>query len=359
MNSKSQVVVVPDFREGNPYQSILSENLEKLGHEVTFDKYPVGYFPFSELCKKHPDAKVIHLHWLSPLLTILSWTASPLKAKLRCLLIALDCLKLRMSGKTIVWTIHNKFAHEGFDRNTELFLRKLLVSCVSQIIVHSESAKSRLAEAYNSTTIKRKAKVIFHGNYTGMYPAADTSRDALLTNLGIPVSSTLILCFGMLRKYKGIEKLATIFNTANIPDNFHLLICGKADDQKYADELIAICEQSPQVHLQLGFLSDAELSNWLSAADLVAVPFSDTLTSGSVILAMTEGKALLLSEVSKVFDCVPDNGAVFYNSENEIANKLQSLSQQEIANMGVINKRIADTMNWEEVAKLTSDCYDH
>ncbi len=75
---------------------------------------------------------------------------------------------------------------------------------------------------------------------------------------------------------------------------------GKADNEDYAASLQTVCDKADNVHLSLGFLTDEALADWLGAADMVAVPLSDTLTSGSVLLAMTEGKALLLPELSKV-----------------------------------------------------------
>ncbi len=319
--------MVPDFREGNPYQSLLANHLSDQNVQVSFDKLPLGYFPFSELSKQHPDATIIHLHWLSPLLFVLSWTSSPFKAKLRGVLLALDCLWLRIRGKKIVWTVHNKFSHENFDRNVELFVRRLLVKSVSDIIVHSQSAADILAEAYGMPTLKDKAKVIFHGNYEGIYPRPASARNTLLKTKNIPPEHTVILSFGMLRPYKDAASLQTV--------------CNKTDN----------------VHLSLGFLTDEALADWLGAADMVAVPFSDTLTSGSVLLAMTEGKALLLPELSKVFDCVPDEGALFYTDEDDMVRQLANLSASDVAKMGEANKAVAHKMNWPDVARLTAELY--
>ena len=354
---KEHVVMVPDFREGNPYQSLLANHLSDQDVQVSFDKLPLGYFPFSELSKQHPDATIIHLHWLSPILFVLSWTSSPFKAKLRGLLLALDCLWLRLRGKKIVWTVHNKFSHENFDRTVELFVRRLLVKSVSNIIVHSQSAADRLAEAYEMPAIKDKAKVIFHGNYEGIYPRPASDRDALLKTKNIPPEHTVILSFGMLRPYKGIDKLAELFASGKVPDHIHLLIMGKADNEDYAASLQTVCDKADNVHLTLGFLTDEALADWLGAADMVAVPFSDTLTSGSVLLAMTEGKALLLPELSKVFDCVPDEGALFYTDEDDMVRQLAGLSASDVAKMGEANKAVAHKMNWPDVARLTAELY--
>lgn len=350
--------MVPDFTEGNPYQKLLKENLFKEQIHVKLDKYPMTYFPFSTLFKQHPEASVLHIHWLSPLMHILSWTANSRKAKLRCILIALDCLWLRLRNKKIVWTIHNKFAHENFDRDVELFLRRLLCLSVSSIIVHSQTALSILTELYQLPRLNKRANVIFHGNYAGVYPAPDTCKQTLLAELALSEDSIVVLCFGMVRPYKGLEHMAQSIIDNHIPENIHFVIAGKADDQAYANQLSSLCKQSSQLHLKLGFLTDQALSNWLAATDIVAVPFTDTLTSGSVILSMTQGKALLLPEVSRVFDCVDDNGAIFYKDSEDMIKKLRKLTRNKVDEMGRNNQNTAENMNWQTVARKTAAIYN-
>ena len=45
--------------------------------------------------------------------------------------------------------------------------------------------------------------------------------------------------------------------------------------------------------LALRYIPDAELQVWLRAADVVVLPFRDILTSGSAILALSFGRAVV------------------------------------------------------------------
>lgn len=354
---KEKVIITPDFRDGNPYQSLLARHLSEEEIDIIFENMPKGYFPFSELSKKTPEAKTIHLHWLSPLLQILSWTATPFRAKVRCILLLLDCIWLRLKGKKIIWTIHNKYSHENFDRSVELFLRRLMVFGASEIIVHSRSAAEQLANAYDLPCIREKANIIYHGNYSGVYPHSTVTRRDILDSINVPSDHIIVFSFGMLRPYKGLELLAEVFASGKTPSNIHLVIMGKADNEQYGKKLNATCSSSNNIHLGLDFLSDQELVNWFEAADMVAVPFSDTLTSGSVLLAMTKGKALLLPELSRVLDCVPEQGAFYYNEISSIGPMLQNIDLEQLQNMGDVNKDAALKMNWRDVAKLTAKLY--
>ncbi|MFT6903296.1 MAG: beta-1,4-mannosyltransferase [Colwellia sp.] len=48
------------------------------------------------------------------------------------------------------------------------------------------------------------------------------------------------------------------------------------------------------------------------------MPFTDPLTSGSAILAMSSNKALLLPEKARVFGCVPEEGVRYFQSTKHL-----------------------------------------
>jgi beta-1,4-mannosyltransferase len=48
------------------------------------------------------------------------------------------------------------------------------------------------------------------------------------------------------------------------------------------------------------------------------LPFTDSLTSGSAILAMSSNKALLLPEKARVFGCVPEEGVRYFQSTKHL-----------------------------------------
>lgn len=79
-----------------------------------------------------------------------------------------------------------------------------------------------------------------------------------------------------------------------------------------------VCDKVDNVYLILGFLIDEVLVDWLGVVDMVVVFFLDILMLGLVLLVMIEGKVLLLLELLKVFDCVLDEGVLFYRDEDDM-----------------------------------------
>ena len=72
---KLQVLHVPNWSENNPYQHLLLKSLEK-DCRVSLTDFPDGLTPFSDLVKKNPGVSVIHIHWITDLISRISWSKS-------------------------------------------------------------------------------------------------------------------------------------------------------------------------------------------------------------------------------------------------------------------------------------------
>jgi beta-1,4-mannosyltransferase len=92
-------------------------------------------------------------------------------------------------------------------------------------------------------------------------------------------------------------------------------------------------------------------------SNAIVLPFADTLTSGSAILSMTYGKALILSDAARVFGCVPDDGAAYFRDTGELTRLLEPLDHSKLKNMGQTNLEKANKMKWSDVGKLTTNAY--
>ena len=110
-----------------------------------------------------------------------------------------------------------------------------------------------------------------------------------------------------MRPYKGVTELLSAF--AALPDaDARLVIAGKALDDAYAARVTALAAADDRVRLDLGFVPDDELQVYLRAADVVATPFLEIFTSGSVLLAMSFGKAVIAPRRGCVAETVDERG---------------------------------------------------
>jgi glycosyltransferase involved in cell wall biosynthesis len=352
-----KIAFLPNWSKGNPYQNLLKASCEKFNTEVEYHNIPVKLFPFSHFMKKEKHIEIIHLHWISEIISRISWSKKPFVFWFKCFALILDCFWVRINGVKLVWTIHNKVSHEGYNRKKELWIRKLLCLSVNKIILHSNEAVSEVSEYYQ-IAIKNKTHVIFHGNYSNCYPVPKQSAQTLRSNDKILDNDIVILFFGSLKPYKGIETLISTFKQINKNAIFKLIIAGAPHNAEYKEELQNLCRLQKSVLTDFQYIPDKDLVNYLTIADVVVLPFSDTLTSGSAILAMTYGKSLILPNTAKVFGCVPTAGVEYFESESELVDILNSLDKEKLKIMGNVNIQKSLTMNWEEVGKLTTDLYN-
>lgn len=350
------VVFVPDFSEGNPYQNLLSEHLAEQQHHVEFTQYPHTLFPLFALAKQHNKPDILHVHWVTELIKRTQWSSNKLIFLLKCLLTMVDCWLTRLNGTKVIWTIHNKVAHEQLDTPKELFFRRCFARSVSKIIVHSEEALAILTKLYG-LNLKKKANVIFHGNYLNVYPEPSEKTTTLKASLNLPVNAPVISYVGMIKPYKGVETLIKAFIQADNA-NAYLLLSGKVSSKTYEAELNQLINHHPRIFTQFQFLSDQALIDRLAVSDYVCLPFSDTLTSGSTILAMSQQKALILPNAAKVFGCVPEKGVNYFDNADELINIINTLNQEQAKSMGHINLQKAQAMSWQTVADLTVQAYN-
>jgi beta-1,4-mannosyltransferase len=112
------------------------------------------------------------------------------------------------------------------------------------------------------------------------------SRDGVRQQLAIGNRSYLFALLGMLRPYKGIETLVEAFKRLPGGD-LNLLLAGSPIDDNYAANLRRVAAGDARIRLVSRHLSEIELSNYLTAADLVVLPFHNYLHSGSMIHAIS------------------------------------------------------------------------
>jgi glycosyltransferase involved in cell wall biosynthesis len=107
--------------------------------------------------------------------------------------------------------------------------------------------------------------------------------------LGAP-AGPVVLFFGLLRPYKGVDVLLDAWRRAELPAGAELWIAGmpRMDVSNVSGD---------GVKTALRFVSGAELAGAFRAADLVVLPYREIDQSGVLFTALAFGKPLLLSSV--------------------------------------------------------------
>lgn len=132
--------------------------------------------------------------------------------------------------------------------------------------------------------------------------------------LGINSNENILLFFGFIRKYKGLDilldaiKILKSANNSSIKNGVKLLVAGEFyEDRKAYDEQIEKLDIKDSLILRTDFIPDSEVKYYLCAADVVVQPYRTATQSGVTPLAYHFNKPMIVTNVGGLPSLVPDN----------------------------------------------------
>ena len=182
------------------------------------------------------------------------------------------------------------------------------------------------------TFTQKPSQQIIHPLYDNFGEAL--SKADARKHLGIPENENIILFFGFIRKYKGLDILLNSMKIIKEHINngsfrgCKLLIAGEYyEDKQQYDDLINDLGIADQLILRTDFISDSEVRFYLSAADFVIQPYRNATQSGVTPLAYHFEKPMLVTNVGGLPSLVPDGkvGLVAEPNPEAIAAKIEEL----------------------------------
>jgi beta-1,4-mannosyltransferase len=340
------ILFYPDWKSINPYQSCLAKGLCRVGYTVNM----INKLNIFDILKFNP--MVFHLHWVSHNAS----GRNMILASIRLISVVFKIILVKMFGIRIVWTVHNLTSHEAKYPYLELLLGKTLAYISDAVIVHTKYAKKIIINEYKINK-ESKIHVIPHAGYQDDYVNTVNKIDAR-EHLGIEKNKFVCLYFGQVRDYKGIDKLIDVFKI--IEDNKVLLImAGKPanNETKLAVEHKTI--NLPNIRLFLEYIKDNDVQYFMNAADVVILPFNKILTSGSLMLAMSFGKAVITPRIGAVTDVIGENGAIYFDGSTfGLKNAVLRSTEIPLLDMENENRRLANKVTWNHMGLLTCNIYN-
>lgn len=146
------------------------------------------------------------------------------------------------------------------------------------------------------------------------HPLYDNFGDPVLqeearTKLGIAPDQKLLLFFGFIRKYKGLDLLLEAMTDPRIREQgIKLMVAGEfyEEEKPYLDQIRQLGIEDLLL-LHTDFIPDSELRFYLSAADAVVQPYRNATQSGVTPLAYHFEVPMLVTNVGGLPDLVPHN----------------------------------------------------
>lgn len=189
------------------------------------------------------------------------------------------------------------------------FTKYFLISC-DAFITMSEKVMNDLRKFQN----QKPAQLVQHplyDNFGDIISKSDARKKLIINN-----EELIILFFGFIRKYKGLDLLLEamkILKEKNIEHQIpkiKLLIAGEFyEDEKAYRELIDKLGIRENLILKTEFIPDSEVKYYLCAADAVIQPYRNATQSGVTPLAYHFEKPMIVTNVGGLPSLVPNEKA--------------------------------------------------
>jgi glycosyltransferase involved in cell wall biosynthesis len=247
----------------------------------------------------------------------------------------------------IVCIADNVIPHEhrpGDKRFTKYFLN----SC-DAFITMSEKVLNDLKQF----EISKPARLVRH-------PLYDTfgeiiTKEEARKKLGIDSLESVVLFFGFIRRYKGLDLLLEAMSNENIKQSgIKLLVAGEFyEDIKPYYALIDKLGISHQLILKTEFIPDSEVKFYLCAADVVIQPYRNATQSGVTPLAYYFEKPMIVTNAGGLPALVPDGkaGIVTEPEPGAIANAILKFYQLGEAHFIPHLRTEKQKYSWESLVK--------
>ncbi|MBC2777752.1 glycosyltransferase [Parasphingopyxis marina] len=263
----------------NKFQSLLYRRAETHGFAVE------RIVKLEELDEIYwPGPVIFHAHWFGPLANKVE-TESEYRQVVENALQSFDALR-RRTGAKFVWTAHNTIPHGSRYPEVDTELRRRIIADFDAVHFMDESHAALLEEAFGLGP--RHAFVARHPHYDPAH-ADHLERSEARETLGIDPGATLLLFFGSIQRYKGLNRLIAAFAEASKtrPD-LRLVITGIPSDADYVAEVGDAVAGVNAVRFLPYKVPDDEIQRYFRAADAAVLPYSgEQLNSGAAMLALS------------------------------------------------------------------------
>ncbi|HYK55207.1 MAG TPA: glycosyltransferase, partial [Flavisolibacter sp.] len=199
----------------------------------------------------------------------------------------------------VICIADNVIPHEKRPGDTA-FTKYFLKSC-DAFVTMSEKVMKDLRQFEKS----KPAQLVQHPLYDNF--GSLISKTEARQKLGLSLSDKIILFFGFIRQYKGLDLLIKAMADERIRKaGIKLLVAGEFyEDEKPYLQLISDYQLQDSIILNTSFIPDSEVKYFLCSGDCVVQPYKNATQSGVTPLAYHFEKPMIVTNVGGLPSLVP------------------------------------------------------
>lgn len=205
----------------------------------------------------------------------------------------------RLWAGRYVHTAHNVLPHGKADRALFRWMYRWIYRFPHHIVAHTPKIAEELARDFGVEP--NRISVISIG-LNEEVPPTSLSREEARRQVGVPADAPLILFFGKVESYKGVDVLAEAWGSVTTPGS-RLVVVGWCPDTAYAGQIRAAMARSPRaasMEWREQFVPNEEVAVWLKACDAVVMPYRNIYQSGVVFLCLRFGVPIVATNVGSL-----------------------------------------------------------
>jgi D-inositol-3-phosphate glycosyltransferase len=276
----------------------------------------------------------------------------------------------KLCGKKIAFTAHNvnQARRDANDSRLNRITLRIQYGFCDHIFVHTNKMKDELCQDFG---VAEKAVTVIRHPVNDAFPDTDLTPPEAKRQLGLEENEKVVLCFGRIRPYKGIEHLLAAFRLlATKHSNYRLIIAGepKKGSEEYRNDIEQIAKTEftlDQIILKIQFIPDAEMELYLKAADVLVLPYKEIFQSGVLFLAYSFGLPVVATDVGSFREEIVEGTTGFLcrpGDPTELARAIETYFASDLyKNLEVHRQDLKDyaeaNHSWSAVADLTRDAY--
>jgi|GEM_PF-250298 len=246
-----------------------------------------------------------------------------------------------------VLTVHNLVPHDRHNA-VNTWLSRHIYQTAAVCMVHTRRMKDELVLEFRSDP--EKVIVVEHG-IDRLLLRTESSRREMRAQLALSEQNRVILFFGSIAPYKGLDILLSAYDLLSDQPYITLLIAGRCKDpvlRKWLQQAIKDREATANILWLDSYIPDADVPNLFHASDLLAMPYRHIDQSGVIFMAMATALPVVASDVGMLRDYIPPEcGAIVPpNDVNALALALSSWLIKAKSGRTVISPSFAENFYW-------------
>jgi glycosyltransferase involved in cell wall biosynthesis len=259
------------------------DNTDPIPAEKTLDSInPLSYITTGKKLKKYAPDLLLTKFWMPFFAPSLGWSAKMIKKQ-----------------TVNIAILDNVIPHER--RPGDMALIRFFLNQYHGFIVMSKAVENDLL------SLKPKAYFKYCPHPIYSHFGEKVPRSEALSKLDLPKDKKIILFFGFIRDYKGLDILIEAMKY--LPDDHLSVIAGESygDFKKYSD-LIEKHGVNNKIKLYVRYINDNEVPLFFSAADVCVQPYKSATQSGIAGIAFHFGVPLIATDVGGLKEIIEPFG---------------------------------------------------